>query len=213
MGKVADLNVKEAKRRKILNAALKIFSRKGYGTAAIDEVAQEAGIAKGTLYLYFRDKEDLFCSTIMYFIDNLAAYLKKHVDNNEGPLDILRSIAYHVLRFFLQNKDFFGIFQIFIHEDILCRHEELFKILLEKKKELLDYEHELVKRGQKEGVFRRDISTEDIVICFDGMLTNTIHQFRTIGAFEPPKDVDVKILSLMKIFMHGISETGRNGEA
>jgi TetR/AcrR family fatty acid metabolism transcriptional regulator len=213
MGKISDLVEKEYKRRKILNAALKIFSRKGYGTAAIDEVAQEAGIAKGTLYLYFRDKEDLFCSTILYFVDNFAEYLKKHVDGNAGPVDILKSIAYHELRFFSQNSDFFGIFRIFIHENIVCKHEELFKILMEKKKQLLNYEIELVERGRKEGIFRRDISTEDIVVCFDGMLTNTIHQFGSICAFAPPKDVDVKVLSLMKIFMHGILEKGRSSEA
>ncbi len=49
-----------ARRAAILDAALHVFAEHGYESARLDEVAARAGVAKGTLYLYFRDKEDLF---------------------------------------------------------------------------------------------------------------------------------------------------------
>ena len=47
---------KAKKRNTIIRASLRVFARKGYETTALDEVAREAGLAKGTLYLYFKDK-------------------------------------------------------------------------------------------------------------------------------------------------------------
>lgn len=50
----------QARRQAILDAALAVFAERGYEAARLDDVAARAGVAKGTLYLYFRDKEDLF---------------------------------------------------------------------------------------------------------------------------------------------------------
>ena len=54
---MTDQSVSERKRTAILCAARAVFSRKGYAEASVDDVAEEARIAKGTLYLYFKSKE------------------------------------------------------------------------------------------------------------------------------------------------------------
>ena len=137
-----------------MQAALKIFSRKGYSPAAVDEVAREAGIAKGTLYLYFQDKEDLFFSTIMYVFNNLASLMRDNINENANPLEILKSLAYYQLQFFSQNRDFFGIFQTILNENLLGIHKRLFAELLKREMELLDYESKIVDRGKREGFIR-----------------------------------------------------------
>ena len=55
---------RERRRQAILQAARQVFARKGYEPATLEAVAREAGLAKGTLYLYFRDKEDLYFHTV-----------------------------------------------------------------------------------------------------------------------------------------------------
>ncbi len=55
---------KEARREAILNAAARVFSRKSYHEATLDEIAAEAELAKGTLYNYYKDKQDIFFSLI-----------------------------------------------------------------------------------------------------------------------------------------------------
>ncbi len=49
----------EDKRKRILEAAVKVFARKGYFAARVSEIAKKAGVADGTIYLYFRNKEDI----------------------------------------------------------------------------------------------------------------------------------------------------------
>src|SRR5947209_8074000 len=56
---MTDQSVSTRKKDVILDAARTVFSRKGYAETAVDDVAEEAGIAKGTLYLYFKSKEQL----------------------------------------------------------------------------------------------------------------------------------------------------------
>jgi len=72
---------KDAKRRAILVAAIRCFGRKGYDATSLDDVRRDADVAKGTLYLYFRNKADLFASLILehgfdVFTDSLDTYLR-----------------------------------------------------------------------------------------------------------------------------------------
>jgi AcrR family transcriptional regulator len=54
----------EDRPREICTAALDVFSEKGFAAARVDEIARRAGVSKGTLYLYFKDKEDLFRAVV-----------------------------------------------------------------------------------------------------------------------------------------------------
>lgn len=54
----------EDRPREICTAALEVFSEKGFAAARLDEIARRAGVSKGTLYLYFKDKEDLFRAVV-----------------------------------------------------------------------------------------------------------------------------------------------------
>ncbi len=207
MAKAAGIKGKEQKRKKIMEAALKIFSKKGYSPAAIDEVAREAGIAKGTLYLYFQDKEDLFCSTILHVIDNLALLLQKNINEQMNPLEILKSLAFYQLKFFSQNRDFFGIFQTIINENLLSSHKKLFNLLLIRKQDLINYEINVIDRGKREGLIRSDIESEEIVNSFDGMVTNSIKQMGYCNNnVNTGIDVEKKVKSIMQILLDGVSE-------
>ncbi|HEB29996.1 MAG TPA: TetR/AcrR family transcriptional regulator [Spirochaetes bacterium] len=196
---------KEVKRQKIMQAAIKVFSRKGYSPAALDEVAKGAGIAKGTLYLYFQDKEDLFYSTIMHVIDNLSLLLQEKLDEKNSPIKILEDLAFYQLQYFSQNRDFFGIFQTVLNDNLLINHKKLFNMLLKKKNDLVDYESKIVERGKTEGLIRKDIETLDIVNSFDGMVETTIKQVGNIEKTNKEFDVNSRIKSIMKIFLEGVS--------
>ncbi len=196
---------KEVKRQKIMQAAIKVFSRKGYSPAALDEVAKGAGIAKGTLYLYFQDKEDLFYSTIMHVIDNLSLLLQEKLDEKNSPIKILEDLAFYQLQYFSQNRDFFGIFQTVLNDNLLINHKKLFNMLLKKKNDLVDYESKIVERGKTEGLIRKDIETLDIVNSFDGMVETTIKQVGNIEKTNKEFDVNSRIRSIMKIFLEGVS--------
>ena len=196
---------KEQKRKHIIRAALKIFSQSGYTPALLDDIAGEAGIAKGTLYLYFKDKEDLFHSTIMSIIYDLEELLKKTFSEDRGPLAMLENMARMQLDFFIQNRQFFTIYQAVLNYNLLSNYTSLFEEISAKVKELIRAETDIVNEGKTRGIFRNDLSTENIVIVYHGMVYQMIEWmivFRKDGEFDTGK----KARELMDIFLNGIGK-------
>jgi AcrR family transcriptional regulator len=70
---MTDQSVSERKRTAILDAARAVFSRQGYAATAVNDLAEAAGIAKGTLYLYFESKEDLYLAALARDLADLSA--------------------------------------------------------------------------------------------------------------------------------------------
>jgi AcrR family transcriptional regulator len=81
----------EDRPREICTAALDVFAEKGFAAAKLDEIARRAGISKGTLYLYFKDKEDLFRAVVRSaIVPNLEA-VTSAVSSLDAPFpDIVR---------------------------------------------------------------------------------------------------------------------------
>jgi AcrR family transcriptional regulator len=79
---------KTLRREQILEAAVKVFARRGFGSATVAEIAEEAGVAPGTIYIYFEGKEDLFISIPELISEPmLATFLEAAFGGNE-PTDI-----------------------------------------------------------------------------------------------------------------------------
>ncbi|WP_310549848.1 TetR/AcrR family transcriptional regulator [Paenibacillus glufosinatiresistens] len=98
------------KQRAILDAAFSLFGSKGFYETRIAEVAELAGIAKGTVYLYFRNKEELFLAVSRrdceQFMTQLAARLKRE----ETPAGKLAAIAEHHLLYYYERKQHTKLF-------------------------------------------------------------------------------------------------------
>ncbi len=62
---------REERRRQILEAALAVFTRKGFNAAKVSDVAAQAGVSQGTIYWYFDSKEDLLQEALLFFFENL----------------------------------------------------------------------------------------------------------------------------------------------
>jgi len=203
MPRKIDTGEREKKRKKIMQAAMKIFSKKGYSPAVLDEVAYEAGIAKGTLYLYFQDKEDLFFSTIMSVFDKLIDIISKNTDKSMNPCEVLKNLIYIQLDFFNQNRDFFRIVETVMHENIFQGHKKFFNVLIEKRRIFIQYLIDVVERAKKEGSIRKDISNELIISCYEGIVSE---QIRWIVTYELDKEVNIneKSQAITDIFFNGV---------
>lgn len=92
------------RRQEIIAAALKIFGSKGFAATRAEDIAAEAGIGKGTLYLYFRSKEDIYVAAVQHAIDQMNDRLRDRLEGVEG---IERRIAVYIavrLEFWLEKK-------------------------------------------------------------------------------------------------------------
>ncbi len=81
---------KEEKRHHILEAAIRVFAKLGLPNAKMIHIAEAAGIGKGTIYEYFKSKEELFQAAFHAFIDQAMTYLNKKVKNINDPEEKLR---------------------------------------------------------------------------------------------------------------------------
>ena len=96
-------------KKAIFNAAIKVFSIEGYDSAIVEEIASEAGVAKGTLYYNFKGKEEIFKFVIdegMKLIKNEVLDAIKDIDD---PLEKLKISAKVQLRYVYNNKEFFRV--------------------------------------------------------------------------------------------------------
>src|SRR5215218_270341 len=102
--------VQEFRIHTIRDAAMRVIARKGMASATMQEIADEAGIAKGTIYLYFRDRDDLVEKTF----DSAMSALHKRVDEaleTEGSFEAkLRAVVAAQIRFFEANREFFRLY-------------------------------------------------------------------------------------------------------
>jgi AcrR family transcriptional regulator len=95
----------------ILEAARRVFGEKGYERATIDDIARAAGVAKGTVYLYYRSKRDVYWEALRQGLVELRDDTVRRV-NAAGTLeDKVRAFITSKLEYFETHKDFFRIYQ------------------------------------------------------------------------------------------------------
>lgn len=99
---------KKARRQQLLDAAIRVFARSGYRAASISDIIAEAEVARGTFYLHFRSKTDVFGAIIDKFVDDLrgiAALEEKRAHPAAGAPGTVRAIIMSSLRYFAANRD------------------------------------------------------------------------------------------------------------
>jgi TetR/AcrR family fatty acid metabolism transcriptional regulator len=170
--KSRELTPREQKRNRILRAAIEVFASKGYFAARMTDVAAEAEVADGTLYLYFEGKEHLLMSifdgVLGRFIDHLDAEISELTDPAEKLAVMVRLHLETVGR----DRALANVLQI------ETRHSRRFMSLFTRGKlgEYLNRVRDIIVEGQELGVFRGDISpglaTNLVFGAVDELVTN-----------------------------------------
>ncbi len=111
MAKSKEDVVQEFRVQSIQEAAIRVISRKGMASATMQEIAEEAGVAKGTIYLYFRDREELVEKTFETAIGELHKRIDAALDAEGSFAQRLRAVITAKLSFFNENREFFRLYQ------------------------------------------------------------------------------------------------------
>ncbi|HID31475.1 MAG TPA: TetR/AcrR family transcriptional regulator [Desulfobacterales bacterium] len=83
---------KQAKKQDILEAAMRVFAKKGVANAKMADVADAAGIGKGTIYEYFKSKEDIFAEAFHHFMEQMDAVMAKRLFKLHDPIEKLMAL-------------------------------------------------------------------------------------------------------------------------
>ena len=160
----------QTKRERILRAATDVFAQNGYFNAKVSEIARAAGVADGTIYLYFDGKEDLLVSIFRDHTRNYLQSLERDLANVNRPEERIRIAIRHHLETLGQDR------ALAIVAQVELRHSLKFMTLLSHQ-EVADYLNilrKIVEHGQAEGVFRRNLHPQLVAKSVFGILDEMV---------------------------------------
>ena len=143
----------------IVEAALKLFAEKNFKEVSVSEIAEEAGVAVGTVYEHFINKEDLFFSIPMKSAEHFDCQLSLHLEGLYSPVEKIRKYIWFYLYYFQENPIIAEMLLLEARVNkrfFYTRHQE--KRRLKNAALLLD----LIKEGQAKGEVRDDVSPYSI---------------------------------------------------
>ena len=160
----------QSKRERILRAATDVFAQSGYFNAKVSEIARAAGVADGTIYLYFDGKEDLLTSIFRDHTRNYLQSLERDVANASGADERIRIAIRHHLATLGRDR------ALAIVAQVELRHSLKFMTLLSHQ-EIADYLNilrKIVEQGQSDGVFRRNLHPQLIAKAIFGIVDEMV---------------------------------------
>jgi TetR/AcrR family fatty acid metabolism transcriptional regulator len=186
------------KRGAILRAAIRVFAHHGYFNSKVADIAREAGVADGTVYLYFKSKEEILHSVFNRTVEEAIAEGRKQLDQISDAREKLRRIAHLHLQRLSADRDLAVVFQVelrgstkFMEEFSAAGFAEYLSLI-----------RTTLEEGQKAGVFRADLNAKIVAkILFgalDEMATNWILSKRRYK-LEPMAD------QVLEILLNGVS--------
>ncbi len=110
LGRTKKEVLKEFRTAELLEAARKVFAKKGFHAATVDEIAAAARVAKGTVYLYYRSKREVYWAALEHGITELHDEIQTRLAEEKRPEDKVRAFIAIKIRYFEKNRDFFRIY-------------------------------------------------------------------------------------------------------
>lgn len=186
------------KRTEILESAAKLFSESGFERTTVDEIAAKANVGKGTIYLYFQNKEDIFLAIMEEGLAKLIN-LFKLITESGSFIQQMREIIMTHFKFIEDNQDFYKILlkeQVGLnlhHENtennLTCLHQSLYELITN-----------FIRKGMKEGYVKPG-PLDSYVAAVSGMVSHTAFFWLITGG----KDSLVsKTDSVLNIILYGM---------
>lgn len=146
-------NNSQEKYMRILEAAAKVFAKKGFFNARVSDIAREADVADGTIYIYFKNKDDILISLFEVIMQRFLTVVKEELSKIDSPEEKLRQFIKLHFKMSEENPE--------VAEVITIELRQSYKFIKEYKnlwfKEYLDIVSAIIKEGQEKKVFRADI--------------------------------------------------------
>jgi len=146
-------NKSNEKYYRIINAATKIFAKKGFYQTKVSEIAKEAKVADGTIYLYFENKDSILISLFEEQMKRVLDDMREEIAKEADAVKKIEKFALNHLKLIEQNKDVAEIIQVELRQSSKFMKE----YKNEKFAEYLNLIGDIIQEGQKKGIFKKDI--------------------------------------------------------
>jgi AcrR family transcriptional regulator len=163
---------RENKRKEILAAAMNVFARKGVSKTKMIDIASEAGIGKGTIYEYYKSKDNIFFESFQHFKQQTDAFIARRLNNIRDPEAKLEAWIDSWLESMSDSMDFIAIMMDYWAEGIRVKNEEsvfnLQKIYEDYRKIICDLLEEGISKGKFKPV-NTTITASILIGMLDGL--------------------------------------------
>jgi TetR/AcrR family transcriptional regulator, fatty acid metabolism regulator protein len=171
------------RRRQILEAAVKVFARKGFHTARVGDVAEEAGVAYGLVYHYFKSKEELLETIFRTTWTEMLARVREVEDAGVPSSEAVRQVTALLLRTWRRDPD---LVRVLVREVTRNPHVQVEVEEIEAAMEALE---RIIRRGQEAGEFNAEMDARISAVVFYGALDEVLTSW-VLGQL-PDKDMDI----------------------
>lgn len=194
---------KDSKRFEILMAAMQVFARKGVAGSKMTDIAEAAGIGKGTVYEYFTSKEEIFALAFQYFFQDIQQKIQETFKKTEDPIEKLKLVIEVSLHEFLESSpDLAGIMMEFWAEGVRNKDKNILATM--DIKGIYQMYRKLLAGVIQEGIDRKIFRQTDVmalaavlIAAFDGIFLQWIME---------PGIIELRKVStvLLDSFLHGM---------
>jgi TetR/AcrR family transcriptional regulator, fatty acid metabolism regulator protein len=193
---------KADKRTLITEAAIDVFAERGFHQARVSDIARRAGVADGTIYLYFKNKEDLLLSVFEEKMDELLAGLRAALAGTADPVERVRRFAVFHFQQVRENRSTAEVLQV----ELRLSNKFLKEYRPEKLWAYLNVFGAIVREGQSTGAFRADLDPFVTMWAFFGALDELAMQW-VLSRKSDRFDLDGAARQVAEIFIRGMSQS------
>ncbi|MEM6926657.1 MAG: TetR/AcrR family transcriptional regulator [Myxococcota bacterium] len=188
------------KRTLIINAAIQVFAERGFLLAPVAEIARRAGVADGTIYRYFKNKDDLLLSIFEEKMDDMQVGLTEALASIDDPVDQVRAFTQFHFQQVQQNRDVAAVLQV----ELRLSTKFLKEYRPEKLWAYLAVFADIMRRGQAQGVFRDDMDPFIGMWAFFGAMDELAMQW-VLARKQDRFPLEVAAEQVADIFLRGMS--------
>jgi AcrR family transcriptional regulator len=146
---------RQARRQDILNVARQVFSEKSFHQATLEEIAERAEFAKGTIYGYFSSKEDLFENLISEELAIMENQMQEALSGKHNPKQKLHRLIHYLFKYFTERKEFVKIYLSHIGRMVGQQPTGFQFIFAERHIRMIGFMVDFLVESQKKGYFTK----------------------------------------------------------
>jgi TetR/AcrR family fatty acid metabolism transcriptional regulator len=191
------------KHQRILDAAIEVIAEHGFFHSRVAEIADRAGVADGTIYLYFKNKDELLMAAIDSAFHKFIQRARTAVEQIPDPREKLRRMAFLHLDGLGSNRNLAIVFQTELRHSLKFLGQFSHNLMVE----YFDLIKDVVREGQEAGVFRADISVTMTAHCFFGSLDEIVTTW-ILSEHDRDRDYHLSSLtdSVVSIILKGLEK-------
>jgi AcrR family transcriptional regulator len=186
-------------------AAEKVFAAKGFFPTTMSDIAREAEFGTGTLYKYFKSKEELYFTLIDEKVEEINCLVKSELSQKTSAVERIKKVLGLQFEFFERNRDFFRIYTSERSRFEWTVKDELGRGLHEKMIAYINILAEVMRQGIEEGEFR-PLNPMDLAHALVGIVNSFIFEWMISRESYP---LISKLDTVLEIFLGGVQQMER----